>query len=118
MLSGEAPNWPCIVGIATFTMLVSSTDMNIPTTTTTSGNPHLESAGGGAGAAEEVGGEVGVEVGTVAGLVAGARPGAGRAEPGVDVAGRGVVDGRTGSRSVRLRPARSGSGGAETSLGP
>src|SRR5882757_754915 len=52
--SGEAPNWPCIVGIATFTMLVSSTDMNMPTTTTASGRPHLSvwvdaSAGLGAG---------------------------------------------------------------------
>ena len=31
----------CIVGIATLTMLVSSTDMNIPTTTTANGSPQL-----------------------------------------------------------------------------
>src|SRR5882757_8769640 len=31
-------------GMATFTMLVSSTDMNMPTTTTASGSPHLTSA--------------------------------------------------------------------------
>src|SRR5882762_9780693 len=47
MLSAEAPNWPCITGIATLTMLVSSTDMNIPTTTTASGNPQLVGAGAG-----------------------------------------------------------------------
>jgi len=37
------------VGIATFTMLVSSTDMNIPTITTSSGSPHLVDASVGGG---------------------------------------------------------------------
>src|SRR5882757_6081960 len=35
------PNCFCIVGIATFTMLVSRVDMNMPTTTTASGTPHF-----------------------------------------------------------------------------
>src|SRR5882672_6227794 len=54
MLSGDAPNWPCITGIATLTMLVSRTDMNIPTTTTASGNPHLVGAAAGGGGAGDV----------------------------------------------------------------
>lgn len=41
MLSADAPYVFCMAGIATFTMLVSSTDMNIPITTTASGNPHF-----------------------------------------------------------------------------
>src|SRR5882757_9423845 len=41
MLSVETPNRFCIVGIATFTMLVSSVDMNIPITTTPSGTTHF-----------------------------------------------------------------------------
>src|SRR5882757_9623048 len=41
MLSVETPNRFCIVGIATFTMLVSKVDMNIPITTTPSGTTHF-----------------------------------------------------------------------------
>src|SRR5882757_4987804 len=75
MSSGDAPNWPCMVGIATLTMLVSRTDMNIPTTTTASGRPHLvvlSDGGGGAGGVTLVG-RVGVRTaarGRVAAAVA------------------------------------------------
>jgi hypothetical protein len=55
MLSGEAPNCPCITGIATLTMLVSRTDMNIPTTTTASGSTQLVEVGAGGGGAGVVG---------------------------------------------------------------
>src|ERR1700753_2794187 len=41
MSSSEVPTSFCMFGIATFTMLVSSTDMNMPTTTTPSGSPHF-----------------------------------------------------------------------------
>src|SRR5882757_2524126 len=68
MLSGEAPNWPCITGIATLTMLVSRTDMNIPTTTTASGNNQLVGAGAGGGGAGEV-----VPLGPAGGLAAAVR---------------------------------------------
>src|SRR5882757_807821 len=59
MLSVETPNSCCIVGIATFTMLVSRVDMNMPITTTASGTIHFvfcaappdpgEGRGGGSG---------------------------------------------------------------------
>jgi hypothetical protein len=52
MSSVEVPNSFCMVGMATLTMLVSSTVMNIPTTTTASGRPQCAAgavgvAGGG-----------------------------------------------------------------------
>ena len=49
----------CIVGIATLTMLMSSTDMNMPATSTTSGRPHPPWAAGGAGGAAGAGGRGG-----------------------------------------------------------
>src|SRR5882762_989780 len=71
MLSVETPNCCCMVGIATFTMLVSRVDMNIPTTTTASGTIHAglpteaPDAGEGftGGSGGRCGGEGGVRLG-------------------------------------------------------
>jgi len=40
MSSLEAPKSRCMVGMATLTMVVSSTDMNMPTISTSSGTSH------------------------------------------------------------------------------
>src|SRR5882757_6620541 len=48
-----------MVGIATFTMLVSSTDMNIPMTTTVSGRPHPVDRGAAGVGADRVAGPAG-----------------------------------------------------------
>src|SRR5205085_5104397 len=61
--SFEAPNWVWMRGMATLTMLVSSTAMNIPTTTTLSGSSQLPVVGGAA---------AGAGLGTGAGAGAGA----------------------------------------------
>src|SRR5882757_10213789 len=50
ILSVVALNCFCIVGIATFTMLVSRVDMNMPTTTTARGRPHFAGCGDSVGA--------------------------------------------------------------------
>ena len=53
-----APKSRCMVGIATLTMLTSSTDMNMPVTSTTIGRPQPRCAGG-AGAGGGLGRGVG-----------------------------------------------------------
>src|SRR3954447_16501666 len=85
MSSTDALSAVCIFGIAMLTMLVSSTDMNIPTIRTQSGpiqlfpeagaacagagadGPAGAGAGGGGAAGGEVGGAVGVATGAVTG---------------------------------------------------
>src|SRR4051794_34828775 len=81
MSSTDALSAVCIFGIAMLTMLVSSTDMNIPTIRTQSGPIQLfpeagvagadGAAGAGAGGRGAAGGEVGGAVGVAAGAVTG-----------------------------------------------
>src|SRR3954467_4869379 len=87
MSSTDALSAVCIFGIAMLTMLVSSTDMNIPTIRTQSGPiqlfPEAGAAGAGAGAEGAAGagaggrGAAGGEVGGAVGVAAGAGTGGG-----------------------------------------
>src|SRR3954467_13699296 len=109
MSSTDALSAVCIFGIAMLTMLVSSTDMNIPTIRTQSGPiqvfPEAGAAGAGAGADGAAGAGAGGR-GAAGGEIGGAGGGAGRAGtrgggPGAGRGGPGGGDRAGGRRRAR-----------------
>src|SRR4051794_21598258 len=87
MSSTDALSAVCIFGMAMLTMLVSSTDMNMPTIRTHSGPIQLFPEAGAAGAGAGAGG-----------------CGAARGGAGVDGAGRGIVRGTVPVVAGRVEP--------------